>query len=515
METSRAFGVVLMALVVIVLAVLLMFSLASLFSSDETQNTKTTSQESFLDDLTGLTRSANSACPYPTGADIDKDGIIDFCDNCPEHYNPDQIDSDIDGIGDACNVNERHGGGGGGNGDNGGEEIICSGNADCGTDGPIGNLFCSGNNTAQTYVSYTCENPGKEESSCSQNTTTQIIETCINACENGECITGFADIALVNLPDTSDKILIKNSNGEIIGNELMCDVNYIITVKAANIGQAAGFSQIRGTVIGESGFGFGEDNRTEILPGDSLVKSFNVSLNLTEGNYVLNMATLPLDDVNPSNNVAIRNISVTCQQNINCTINSDCGTDDFVGGAFCTINDLFRYFETFTCLNPGLQNASCDSATEEKQIGQCEFACAGGECVRCDENSDCNDYNPATEDVCIFPDTVLSYCENRITCSNQCISGTRDCSGNGYRVCGDFNGDGCTEWSSVTLCSFGKTCQGGYCVLSCSNQCADGNRRCSESGYQVCHDYNGDSCTEWSSTTSCSFGKVCIGGYCV
>jgi hypothetical protein len=35
--------------------------------------------------------------------DLDGDGILDHLDNCPETANPDQLDSDFDGIGDACN----------------------------------------------------------------------------------------------------------------------------------------------------------------------------------------------------------------------------------------------------------------------------------------------------------------------------------------------------------------------------------------------------------------------------
>ena len=40
--------------------------------------------------------------PPPPPPDQDHDGIPDFRDNCPTVYNPDQADSDHNGIGDAC-----------------------------------------------------------------------------------------------------------------------------------------------------------------------------------------------------------------------------------------------------------------------------------------------------------------------------------------------------------------------------------------------------------------------------
>jgi hypothetical protein len=36
------------------------------------------------------------------GPDTDGDGIPDACDNCPLVFNPDQRDSNRNGIGDAC-----------------------------------------------------------------------------------------------------------------------------------------------------------------------------------------------------------------------------------------------------------------------------------------------------------------------------------------------------------------------------------------------------------------------------
>ena len=46
-----------------------------------------------------------------TGADRDRDGVPDRLDNCPTVYNPDQIDTDRDGIGDACDRVDSSGAG--------------------------------------------------------------------------------------------------------------------------------------------------------------------------------------------------------------------------------------------------------------------------------------------------------------------------------------------------------------------------------------------------------------------
>ena len=47
-----------------------------------------------------------TGCDNPSGIDTDGDGIDDACDNCINTPNPDQADSDNDGIGDLCDSNE-------------------------------------------------------------------------------------------------------------------------------------------------------------------------------------------------------------------------------------------------------------------------------------------------------------------------------------------------------------------------------------------------------------------------
>jgi murein DD-endopeptidase MepM/ murein hydrolase activator NlpD len=56
------------------------------------------------DDNDGIS-DENDNCHFVYNADqsdIDSDGIGDVCDNCPDIYNPDQTDSDGDGLGDVC-----------------------------------------------------------------------------------------------------------------------------------------------------------------------------------------------------------------------------------------------------------------------------------------------------------------------------------------------------------------------------------------------------------------------------
>lgn len=66
-------------------------------------------------------------------------------------------------------------------------------------------------------------------------------------------------------------------------------------------------------------------------------------------------------------------------------------------------------------------------------------------------------------------------------------------------------------------CDSGYACSNGQCVASCTNDVgctSTGAKQCSGNAYQTCGNYDADACLEWSSATSCSSGYYCFGGTC-
>ncbi len=68
----------------------------------------------------------------------------------------------------------------------------------------------------------------------------------------------------------------------------------------------------------------------------------------------------------------------------------------------------------------------------------------------------------------IIPQEVVSI----VTCQNECsTNGNKKCSNGGYQICANYDDDDCLEWSSINNCSPATICQGGSCV---QKKCIDG-----------------------------------------
>ena len=109
-------------------------------------------------------------------------------------------------------------------------------------------------------------------------------------------------------------------------------------------------------------------------------------------------------------------------------------------------------------------------------------------------------------------------------CENYCpVSGARICSGEGFRVCGDFDGNGCFEWGEEVACAAGEKCDLGQCYLPkddgggvCISNCnVLGEQRCQvenvfgDPGIMIeeCRDIG--ECNRWIFVSSCTEGQTC------
>lgn len=101
--------------------------------------------------------------------------------------------------------------------------ISCNVEADCGTDGFTGPLFCSGFGISQNYIDYSCLNPGTEQSSCVSFISYNVIELCgVGESCNDADVMCYPD-SVDNDGDDFDNLNPGDVNDD--GNDLDCDDN--------------------------------------------------------------------------------------------------------------------------------------------------------------------------------------------------------------------------------------------------------------------------------------------------
>ncbi|MEM0465723.1 MAG: putative metal-binding motif-containing protein [Candidatus Pacearchaeota archaeon] len=78
-------------------------------------------------------------------------------------------------------------------------------------------------------------------------------------------------------------------------------------------------------------------------------------------------------------------IQSSCQYiNINCSLDSDCGKDGFIGDyPFCKNNDVYQDYIVYSCLNPGTEKSICSSSIIFRLKEDCKNnqMCENGKCI--------------------------------------------------------------------------------------------------------------------------------------
>ena len=64
-----------------------------------------------------------------------------------------------------------------------------------------------------------------------------------------------------------------------------------------------------------------------------------------------------------------------------CIVNEDCGTDNYINENYCYDDDVYRDYRTYTCNNPGMQDAYCSHEDTANIQEDCPFGCENGACL--------------------------------------------------------------------------------------------------------------------------------------
>jgi cysteine-rich repeat protein len=315
-------------------------------------------------------------------------------------------------------------------------QVQCSQDSDCGTDGFVGNNYCSTKTIVRNFTEFTCNNAGTAQSYCSNSTTKKTVQQCDDSCTNATCI-NFACHNNSDCNDNNPLTFDECTNPSTIASE--CHNNPINCASNPD----CGFTGFTGS---------------EFCLSDNVVKNFQNATCINPGttqsscSVIINPFTLQHcpgacllgtciacdqnSDCNDNNSTTVDTCinpgtaqSYCSNQHVICSANIDCGTNGFIGSPFCSSQgDSVRTFVNYTCNNPGTTQSSCSSTQQNQLIQDCLSSCLNGACISCHSNSDCNDNNPLTLDECLNPGTSVSSCRNTpINCNAN-----SDCGSTGF-----------------------------------------------------------------------------------
>ncbi|HRZ85604.1 MAG TPA: hypothetical protein P5277_02380, partial [Candidatus Paceibacterota bacterium] len=169
---------------------------------------------------------------------------------------------------------------------------------------------------------------------------------------------------------------------------------------------------------------------------------------------------------------------------LNCVQNSDCGITGYIGSNFCSLNDVFKTFQTAICENPGTLQSNCVISQENRlmndcgenscdyvgvpyclngdvyqtkrcvergcsasscsatttdtntQVQDCLYGCSNGACniPECTQNNECDDGNSRTVDQCTDNNCI----HTEVDCLLDLDCGTTGFMGNNFCLTNDL-----------------------------------------------------------------------------
>jgi uncharacterized repeat protein (TIGR01451 family) len=202
-----------------------------------------------------------------------------------------------------------------------------------------------------------------------------------------------------------------------------------------------------------------------------------------------------------------------CPTGKTCTGNGECVstcTNDCTSGAKRCSNGQVQTcgnYDSDTCTEWG-GNTDC-AVGKTCSNGECQ--CASHNKKQCDGN-DLYWYDSCNNKQELYQDCGDNQWTDNYRCSADWTQRERINRGCSYQQCTETR-----EWVNQDNCALtNKKCDGGQCVIKCTNDCTSGAKKCTGTGtYQTCGNYDADECLEWGGNQNCIAGSVCQGdGVC-
>ena len=336
--------------------------------------------------------------------------------------------------------------------------IACYQNSDCGTNGFIGSPFCSGTSVFQNFVTYTCNNPGTQMSSCSASSMPQLKQTCDQSqqCSNGAClnptpspvcnescncgISGFIGNPICQNNNVYQNYVNFNCNNQGSCHTSCSNTTSLILKETCGSNQQCSNGQCQNVQIactcdsdcGQSGFVDGLFCQSGNVYRN--FKTFTCANPNTPQSSCSSSTVAQLKQTCSSNQVCSNGMCTNV--NIACYQNSDCGTNGFIGSPFCSGTSVFQNFVTYTCNNPGTQMSSCSASSMPQLKQTCDQSqqCSNGACLNptpspvCNESCNCGISgfigNPICQNNNVYQNYVNFNCNNQGSCHTSCSNTT-------------------------------------------------------------------------------------------
>ena len=394
------------------------------------------------------------------------------------------------------------------------EDIPCSRDSDCGDDGFVGDVFCQSDNVFKTFREWTCVNAGDSDSYCDKDDENQLVQSCPDVCIDGECL----DVPCSSNADCDDSnsytMDICKNPGRVdsyceyvdvacVSNSDCDDEDVRTEDECVNAGTNEAFCRnTEVNCLNDADCGFTGFSGNEFCSRNNIFKNFQVSSCINPGTLdswcVIEISSTKVQDCSDQNGDTIDECvtidgSATCQnlvppcitdadcadgdshtkdicvnagslnsycdyRDVICNNDVDCGVDSFVGGGFCSGDNIFQLHRDYDCVNAGSTNSYCASEDESRLVESCG-------------SNYCGDWDMSCKEGNVYK---IRSCVDRGCDSASCVADSR-LDEQLVQVCQH----GCNDGSCLTECTPGEI---NSCSTGQQGVCSDGMKVCSSQG---------------------------------